>query len=85
MRRWGPSDIYTKTAPAALRIFAAFCETTFATLLVTNGSIPARAARLYYPQEQTSSGCADQLSPPPIPDVWQRRLSSKDAVSLHPQ
>ena len=31
-RRWGPSDLYTKTAPTALRIFDTFCKTTFATL-----------------------------------------------------
>jgi hypothetical protein len=32
VRRGGPSDLYTKTAPAALRIFDAFGKTTFATL-----------------------------------------------------
>jgi hypothetical protein len=32
VRRRGPSDIYTKTAPAALRIFDIFGKTTFATL-----------------------------------------------------
>ena len=32
LRRRGPSDIYTKTAPAALRKFDAFCKTTFATV-----------------------------------------------------
>jgi len=33
VRRCGPSDdLYTKTAPAALRIFDTFCKTTFATL-----------------------------------------------------
>jgi len=40
VRRWGPSDIYTKTAPAALRIFDAFCETTFATLSGGKADIP---------------------------------------------
>jgi hypothetical protein len=32
VRRWGPSDFYMKTAPAALRIFDTFSKTTFATL-----------------------------------------------------
>jgi hypothetical protein len=32
VRRGGPSDFYTKNAPAALRIFDTFCKTTFATL-----------------------------------------------------
>jgi hypothetical protein len=32
VRRRGPSDLYTKTAPAALRIFETFRKTTFATL-----------------------------------------------------
>jgi hypothetical protein len=31
VRRWGPSDLYTKTEPAALGIFVTFCKTTFAT------------------------------------------------------
>jgi hypothetical protein len=31
-RRWGPSDLYTKTATTALRIFDIFCKTTFETL-----------------------------------------------------
>jgi hypothetical protein len=31
-RRWGPSDHYTKDAPAALRIFDISGKTTFATL-----------------------------------------------------
>src|ERR1700692_1523235 len=42
VRRRGPSDPYTKTASAALRIFDTFGKTTFATLS---------------PREQTSSGC----------------------------
>jgi hypothetical protein len=32
VRRRGPSDLYTKNAPAALRIFGTFGKTTFATL-----------------------------------------------------
>jgi hypothetical protein len=32
LRRWGPSDLYTKSAPVALRIFDTFGKTTFATL-----------------------------------------------------
>jgi hypothetical protein len=32
VRRWGLSDLYMKTAPAALRIFDTFGKTTFATL-----------------------------------------------------
>ena len=32
VRRWDPSDLYTKTAPATLRIFDTFRETTFVTL-----------------------------------------------------
>src|ERR1700738_690661 len=32
VRRCGPSDLYTKTAPAALGIFDTFCKTTFATV-----------------------------------------------------
>ena len=32
VRRRGPSDLYTETAPAALRIFDTFGKTTFATL-----------------------------------------------------
>jgi hypothetical protein len=32
VRRRGPSDLYTKTAPAASGIFGTFCKTTFATL-----------------------------------------------------
>jgi hypothetical protein len=32
LRRRGPSDLYTKTAPAVLRIFDTFGKTTFATL-----------------------------------------------------
>jgi hypothetical protein len=39
LRRWGPSDLYTKTAPAALRIFDTFGKTTFATLSATNGRL----------------------------------------------
>jgi len=31
VRRWGPSHLYTKTAPVARRIFDHQCETTFAT------------------------------------------------------
>ncbi len=38
VRRWGPSDLYTKTAPAALGIFDTFSKTTFATLPANSGS-----------------------------------------------
>jgi len=31
VRRWGPSHLYTKTAPVARRIFDHQCKTTFAT------------------------------------------------------
>jgi hypothetical protein len=31
VRRYGPSHIYTKSAPVALRIFEHQCKTTFAT------------------------------------------------------
>src|SRR6202035_2394363 len=31
VRRWGPSHLYTKTAPGARRIFDHQCKTTFAT------------------------------------------------------
>src|SRR5471032_1187683 len=39
VRRCGPSDLYTKTAPAALRIFDTFCKTTFATPSARNGPV----------------------------------------------
>jgi hypothetical protein len=32
VRRRGPSYLYTKTEPAALRNFDTFCKTTFATV-----------------------------------------------------
>jgi hypothetical protein len=32
VRGWGPSNLYTKNAPAALRIFDTFSKATFATL-----------------------------------------------------
>jgi hypothetical protein len=35
--RLGPSDLYTKIAPAALRIFDTFGKTTFATLSARTG------------------------------------------------
>ena len=31
VRRWGPSHLYTKTAPVVLRIFEHQCKTSFAT------------------------------------------------------
>src|ERR1019366_2404794 len=34
--RLGPSDLYTKNAPAALRIFDTFGKTTFATISATS-------------------------------------------------
>ncbi len=37
VRRLGPSDLYTKTAPTALRIFDTFGKTTFATKSANNG------------------------------------------------
>ena len=37
VRRRGPSDLYTKTARTALRIFDTFGKTTFATLSAQNG------------------------------------------------
>jgi hypothetical protein len=42
MRR-GPSDFYTKAAPAALRIFDTFGKTTFATLSAQNRHADAAA------------------------------------------
>src|SRR5580704_7699378 len=46
VRRRGPSDLYTKTARTALRIFDAFGKTTFATLsanrrLMHRSNLPA--------------------------------------------
>ena len=37
VRRRGPSDLYTKTARTALRIFDTFGKVTFATLSARNG------------------------------------------------
>src|SRR5580704_10350762 len=37
VRRRGPSDLYTKTARTALRIFDTFGKTTFATLSAQSG------------------------------------------------
>jgi hypothetical protein len=37
VRRRGPSDLYTKTARTALRIFDTFGKTTFATKSANNG------------------------------------------------
>ena len=39
VRRWGPSHLYTKTAPVARRIFDHQCKTTFATQSATNGLV----------------------------------------------
>jgi hypothetical protein len=43
LRRRGPSDIYTKTAPAALRIFDTFGKTTFATASEAKQKTSARS------------------------------------------
>jgi hypothetical protein len=37
VRRWGPSHVYTKAAPAARRIFNHQCKTTFATQSANTG------------------------------------------------
>jgi hypothetical protein len=37
VRRRGPSHLYTKTEPAALRNFDTFCKTTFATVSANSG------------------------------------------------
>jgi hypothetical protein len=42
LRRSGPSDLYTKTAPAALRIFDSFGKTTFATLSASKRTLYAQ-------------------------------------------
>jgi hypothetical protein len=42
LRRSGPSDLYTKTAPAALRVFDSFGKTTFATLSASKRTLYAQ-------------------------------------------
>src|ERR1700722_17896479 len=44
VRRRGPSDLYTKTARTALRIFDTFGKTTFAKLSAQSGPADAVAA-----------------------------------------
>jgi len=39
VRRWGPSYVYTKAAPAACRIFDHQCKTTFATQSALSGQL----------------------------------------------
>ena len=43
VRRRGPSDLYTKIGPAALRIFDTFGKTTFATLSLRQRTCVAAA------------------------------------------
>jgi len=55
VRRWGPSHLYTKAAPAALRIFDHQCKTTFATQSVRSGHPAALGPCPLYPQARTNS------------------------------
>ena len=57
-RRRGPSDPYTKTAPAALGIFDTFCKATFATISAQSGHIDMSAIWSLSGAKRTSaSGC----------------------------
>jgi hypothetical protein len=52
-------------------VFSAFCpRASFHTAWVKNGSVRARVARPFYPQEQTSSAC------PGMP-VWCQLLTNR--------
>jgi len=50
-RRAHPSDFYTKTEPAALRIFDTFGKTTFATLSANSGHHQVRASMQGKPKQ----------------------------------
>src|SRR5260370_12857841 len=57
-KRGGPSRPCARNASAALENFVCLPEKTFSTASVKIGSGRARAARPFYPQQQTSSGCS---------------------------
>jgi hypothetical protein len=53
VKRRGPSDLYTKTAPEAFRIFDTLCKTTFATKSARNRHADAVDACPFIGAERT--------------------------------
>jgi len=47
VRRWGPSHLYTKAAPAARRIFDSQCKKTFATISANSRLMQCNKQRRY--------------------------------------
>jgi hypothetical protein len=69
VRRCGPSNLYTKNAPTALRIFDTFGKTTFATLSAAKRT-----------SERAMQRPVQGNKIEPWPAQWRRRVKAPDAA-----